>query len=156
MTFTMDRMPTDLAANYAADFCAWASAQAALLRAGRLAEVDVEHIAEEIEELGNSNHIALASHIRTVIEHLMKLEASPAIEPRAGWRDTVRRVRDDIADLLNASPSLRRELPGIVSAQMDRARIRAEASLVDHGESASALLGLAYDIPQVLGPWLPD
>ena len=34
---------------YEQDFYAWANEQAALLRAGRLSEADIEHIAEEIE-----------------------------------------------------------------------------------------------------------
>lgn len=143
-------------ASYDLDFSAWTIRQAELLRAGRLSEADVERIAEEIEDLGKSEKRALASHIRTVIEHLIKLQASPAAEPRAGWRETVRRVRDDVADVLEDSPSLRRELPDIIRHQTDRARRRAAAALADRGESAAGLDGLAYDEGQVLGPWLPD
>ena len=36
---------------YDADFHAWTHEQATLLRSGRLSEIDVEHIAEEIETL---------------------------------------------------------------------------------------------------------
>ena len=154
--FTMDRMPADRAADYDRDFCAWATAQAALLRQGKLAEADVEHIAEEIEDLGISNRLSLASHLRTVIEHLMKLQASTAVEPRRGWYDTVLRARDDIQDLLEASPSLERELPDVINRQTDRARRRVAMSLATHGEDAAALPGLAYDVAQVLGPWMPD
>ncbi|PZP57018.1 MAG: DUF29 domain-containing protein, partial [Delftia acidovorans] len=34
------------------DFLAWTQEQAALLRAGRLAEADIENILEEIEDMG--------------------------------------------------------------------------------------------------------
>jgi hypothetical protein len=37
---------------YDQDFYAWANEQAALLRAGRVAEADIENIAEEIETIG--------------------------------------------------------------------------------------------------------
>lgn len=39
---------------YDEDFYAWANEQAALLRAGRLAEADIAHIAEEIESMGKT------------------------------------------------------------------------------------------------------
>jgi hypothetical protein len=37
---------------YDRDFYAWANEQAALLRAGRLTEADIENIVEEIESIG--------------------------------------------------------------------------------------------------------
>jgi hypothetical protein len=143
-------------AAYDLDFYGWTLHQAKLLRAGRLSEADVARIAEEIEDLGKAEKRALASHVRTVIEHLIKLQGSAATEPRAGWRETVRRVRDDIADVLEDSPRLRRELPDIVLRQTDRARRRAAAALADRGESVAGLDELAYDADQTLGPWLPD
>jgi len=141
---------------YAEDLYAWAASQAALLRAGRIAEADAANIAEELDDVGKSQRLSLASHVGTVIEHLMKLQASQAREPRAGWRATVRRSRDRVERLLQASPSLRRELPGVVADETEPARRLAAASLADHGEPTSGLSGLSYDEGQVLGPWLPD
>ncbi|MBV8093162.1 MAG: DUF29 domain-containing protein [Acetobacteraceae bacterium] len=141
---------------YDDDVYAWAAVQAALLRAGRLAEADIANIAEELDDVGKSQRLALASHVATVIEHLMKLQASPAIEPRAGWRSTIRRSRHRIEKLLQASPSLRRELPSIVNEETEPARQLAAASLADHGEPADQLPGLVYDESQVLGSWMPD
>jgi Domain of unknown function DUF29 len=37
---------------YDRDFYCWSQEQAELLRAGRLTEVDIEHIAEEIDSTG--------------------------------------------------------------------------------------------------------
>jgi hypothetical protein len=37
----------------------------------------------------------------------MKLEASPASEPRAGWQETIAQQRGNIDRLLADSPSLR-------------------------------------------------
>ena len=141
---------------YDVDFYAWTTDQAALLRTGRLSEADLENIAEEIESLGRAERRGLASHVRTVIEHLMKLQASPATEPRAGWRETVLRVRDDIEDVLDDSPSLRRELAGIIARETERARRLVRRALAERGEPADALSSLTYDEDQVLGPWMPD
>ena len=39
---------------YDEDFYAWSNQQAELLRAGRLQQADIEHIAEEIESMGKT------------------------------------------------------------------------------------------------------
>jgi hypothetical protein len=48
--------------------------------------IDWPNIIEEIESVGRSKRSALTSNIRSIIEHLAKREASPAREPRGGWR----------------------------------------------------------------------
>ncbi len=74
---------------YDADIVEWSERQAALLRrraAGELinnADLDWPNIAEEIESVGRSERLSLASHIRTVIEHLAKL-SFPHPPNRAG------------------------------------------------------------------------
>src|ERR1700759_5497914 len=99
--------------DYENDVYAWSLRQGALLRrlaAGERvndADIDWPNIAEEIEPVGRSERGAVASRIRTIIEHLMKLQASPAIDPRAGWRATIRRERVQLEALLDENPSLR-------------------------------------------------
>jgi hypothetical protein len=99
--------------DYNLDFYAWSQRQGALLRrlaAGERvndADLDWRNIAEEIETLGRSERAALRSHILNVIEHLMKLHASPASQPRAGWQETIDHARLEIEELLNANPSAR-------------------------------------------------
>jgi hypothetical protein len=39
---------------YETDIVAWANEQAALLRAGKLSQLDIEHIADEVEDVGRS------------------------------------------------------------------------------------------------------
>lgn len=43
---------------YEQDFYAWSQQQAALLRAGRTGEADLENIAEEIESMGSASSSA--------------------------------------------------------------------------------------------------
>jgi hypothetical protein len=140
-------------ATYDTDFCAWAAAQAELLRAGRLDEADIARIAGEIEDLGKRDRRELASRIQTVIEHLMKLAASLATEPRAGWEATIARERVEIGRLLEDSPSLRVALPDVIAREERTARRLVARDMSLRGEAPTvALDGLAYDVDQVLGP----
>lgn len=147
-------------AAYDRDVYAWAMRQARLIREGRLDAIDRENVAEEIESVGRSHRTELRSRIRTLVEHLLKLEFSSAIEPRRGWADTVRRTRVEIEDLLEDAPSLRRELPEMLDAAQEKASRLTAASLVDSGESAVGLQvrmrsgGFSED--EVFGPWLPS
>ncbi len=49
---------------YDQDFFARANEQVRLLRAGRLSEADIEHIAEEIESMGRSEKRELVNRCR--------------------------------------------------------------------------------------------
>ena len=67
---------------YDTDFAEWADRTAELLRARRFADVDWESVVEEIETLGRSERDAVRSQARRVIEQFLKLQYSPAREPR--------------------------------------------------------------------------
>ena len=55
-----------------------------------------------------------------MIEHLAKLQASPALEPCVGWQETVVRARGDIEAVLEASPSLRPKLAEVFESERGR------------------------------------
>jgi hypothetical protein len=146
---------------YDQDLVLWTEEQARALRvaagAGWSAPIDWENVAEEIESLGKSERRALASHIGVVIEHLLKLQASSAPEPARGWRDTIRRTRQAIEEVLEESPSLRREVAGLVARQTSRARALVRANFQDYGEQPRIDVdSVSYTDAQVLGDWLPD
>jgi Domain of unknown function DUF29 len=148
--------------DYDLDIYVWSQRQGALLRrlaAGERvndADLDWPNIAEEIETVGRSERTAVASHIRNVIEHLLKLQASPATEPRPGWQATIRRARVEIESLLEDSPSLKRVVGELVTQESPRARRLASAALDEHGETPRIdLKTLAYSEDQVLGDWFP-
>ena len=69
------------------DFLLWADRQAELLRGGRLEELDIEGLLEEVEDMGREQKIALQSLIRMILVHLLKLALSPAREPRVQWNE---------------------------------------------------------------------
>jgi hypothetical protein len=141
---------------YEEDFYVWSQRQAELLRARRYDELDLEHLIEEVEDLGGALKRSVRSRARTIMEHLLKLQHSPAVDPRSGWRDTVRRERGDLLDDL--TPTLRRELARELEELYARARQQAEGSLRDHGEHAAADAlprTCPYTADQVIGDWLP-
>lgn len=149
---------TDL---YEQDFVAWTEAQAGRLRAAgaaRLnADVDWEHVAEEIEDLGRSTVRELRSRLATIIEHLLKLRDSPATDPRPGWVRTVVRERLEVKGLLKENPSLRSRLPDLLRDAEEVAWLSAAAELEERGEVLRpGADDVAWDAERVLGAWFPD
>jgi hypothetical protein len=81
---------------YDDDFYAWTQEQAELLRRGPARNLrrganrlDIELIAEEIEDLGKSELHTVQSLCEHIIEHLLKLEFSGLEEPTEHWRDEI-------------------------------------------------------------------
>jgi len=99
---------------YEEDFYAWTQQQAELLR--RLPaignEIDLEHIAEEIEDLGRSDLRAARSLCQHIIEHFLKLEYSGLDEPADHWRDEIVEWRLQLEQILTRSIVAKLDLPG--------------------------------------------
>ena len=89
-----------------------------------------------------------------ILEHLIKLEHSPAIDPRAGWMDTISRERLNIEDLLRDSPSLKNQLASMIEQLKPRVTRLAGASLFGY-ETVRTLLHPSYTEDQVIGDWFP-
>jgi hypothetical protein len=141
---------------YEEDFYVWAECQAELLRARRFDELDLEHLIEEVDDLGGALKRSVLNNTAVILEHLLKLEHSPATEPRNGWRASVREHRRRLR--IDLTPRLRQilqdELPGVYGM----ARDDAAAALRDHGEheAAAALPETCpYTLEQITGDWLP-
>jgi hypothetical protein len=153
MATRIKRPKTDL---YETDFYAWSLEQAALLRARRFDDLDLDRLIEEVEDLGASLQRSARSRIRTIIEHLLKLQHSPAIDPRPGWYDTIVAQRDDLVDELTAT--LRNIVASELPSDFERARRRAAISLRKRGENAAAdtlPTSCPYTLEQITGDWLP-
>jgi hypothetical protein len=154
---------TDLKTLYDADFVAWSKQQADALRAaartGSNQQLDWQNLAEEIEDLGRSHSRALRAHITRVIQHLVKLEHSPAIDPRAGWRRSVRLGRMHVERLLTDNPSLRRDVKRLAREAIRDGIELAIIDLEEHQEidetHFASLRRSSYTPDQVLGDWFP-
>jgi hypothetical protein len=144
---------------YEEDFVRWTEQQSTALRdvarSSTNLPLDWENIAEEIESLGRSQRHELRSRLAVILEHLMKLEHSPAIDPRGGWMDTISRERLNVEYLLDDSPSLRGELGPMIEKLKPRVARLATASLFGYGETVKELPLPSYTEEQVLGDWFP-
>lgn len=82
---------------------------AGLLRAGRFSELDVEHLAEEVEDMGKRDRRELESRLQVLLVHLLKWQVQP--EHRSpSWRRPIIAQRAGIERVLRDSPSLRPRL----------------------------------------------
>jgi hypothetical protein len=88
------------------DIVAWAGEQAALLRSGQFSALDVEHIAEEIEDAGKSEQRELANRPGVLLAHLLKWRLQAEHRGKS-WTRTIAVQRKDVAYMLSETPSLR-------------------------------------------------
>ena len=122
---------------YDRDLHAWAIEQAALLRAGRLSEVDVQHIAEEIEALGRTEKREMVSRLAVLLLYLLKWAYQPERQGES-WRLTVEEQRRQLTRHMRDNPSLR--------AWQDEAMADAYGDAVLRVERET-------DLPRDLFPW---
>ena len=94
---------------YEKDVVAWAMEQAALLRAGHLSALDIEHIAEEIEDVGKSEKREQASRMAALLSHLLKWQHQPG-RRGSSWTRTLKEQRKAIAAAMRQTPSLKASL----------------------------------------------
>lgn len=98
-----------MSATYDEDVAAWAKEQVRLLRAGQWALLDVDHIAEEIEDMNVSHRHQLAHRMAILMAHMLKWKYQPNRRGRS-WSNTMRTQREAIAKLFLKMPSLRQLL----------------------------------------------
>lgn len=91
---------------YEQDILLWAEEQARLLRAGRFSELDIDHIAEEIEDVGKSEQRELANRVAVLLAHLLKWTFQPERRGKS-WELTIHTQRKSIARRLEKTPSLK-------------------------------------------------
>jgi hypothetical protein len=92
--------------SYDKDVILWSEQQARLLRAGRFAELDIEHLADEIEDVGKSEKRELASRMAVLLAHLLKWSSQPEVRSNS-WRSTIVVQRKRVALAIKATPSLK-------------------------------------------------
>lgn len=132
---------------YETDFVEWTERTAALLRAGRFNEADIEHAAQEIEDLGRSERSAVALHLHRMLKSLIKRRIHP--EPDgASWLHSITNGREEVEYRFDDSPSLRRYAEKNLQKIYRRA---VRDALVETGLTAQrANLNLPADCPYTL------
>jgi hypothetical protein len=141
---------------YDEDFYVWTEAQAELLRARRFDELDLDNLIEEVEALGRAERSKVLNNASVIVEHLLKLQHSPAGEPREGWMESIQEHRNRLE--FDLTPRLRQILADELPRVFRVARRSAERALRRHGEDAAADALPAtcpYTVDQIDGDWWP-
>jgi hypothetical protein len=60
------------------DIAAWADEQAARLRSGRFLEIDIEHVADEIEHVAKAERNKLECRLVALLVEMLKWQCKPA------------------------------------------------------------------------------
>jgi predicted nucleic acid-binding Zn-ribbon protein len=107
--------------DYENAFDAWAQQQAAALRAKDWAALDLEHLAEEVEDLRKVERNAIRSRLRLAVSHLLKWRAQPERRSES-WRATITEARRRIQEDLESSRNLARELDAFLAWAYPRGR----------------------------------
>lgn len=113
-------------AGYDTDFFQWTQSTAEMIRQGRLAEVDLENVAEEIEDMGKRDRREVRSRLIVLLMHLLKWELQPELRTPS-WDSTIDEQRMQIQFIIQDSPSLRRLPSDELAATYKRAVKRAIA-----------------------------
>ncbi|WP_213462767.1 DUF29 domain-containing protein [Thiocapsa sp.] len=104
----------ELSTLYESDYSAWAQRHAELLRAGRYAELDLEHLVEELSDMSKSERRELESRLLILLAHLLKWEYQYQLLSERwrefkgdSWRATIIEQRIRLTKLLKQSPGLK-------------------------------------------------
>jgi hypothetical protein len=91
---------------YESDFYAWTQEQARLLRERRFDDLDLDNLVDEVQSVGSSEKREIRNRLKVLLTHLLKWKFQPG---RRGdsWSNTIWEQRQNIADIITSSPSLR-------------------------------------------------
>ncbi|MGA0888341.1 MAG: DUF29 domain-containing protein [bacterium] len=117
---------------YEADFYQWSLEQARLLRSGDWKAVDVEHLAEEIEDMGKGVRREWESRLKVLIVHLLKWAFQTELRG-VSCQLTIQEQRDKLHELLADNPSLKNQMTASLERTYPRAvkRTALETSLIE-------------------------
>ena len=135
------------------DFQAWLLEQAAALRERRYRSLDVEHLAEELEDMAVLRREGLRSDLIIVLLHMLKLacENRPTHKQRRErqWKLDLVEHRDRVKHLLEGSGTLRSEFERMKPEAYRQARKRAGLA-IDPGQKPVGPLECPWTSDQIL------
>ena len=99
---------------YEQDFYGWTQEQSGLLKAGRLSELDIENLIEEIDDMGRSESDKLESHLRVLLAHFLKWHYQPGKNHGRSWRLTIVEQRIRIAHVIRKNPGLKQHISELI------------------------------------------
>ncbi|MEH2140997.1 DUF29 domain-containing protein [Nostoc sp.] len=136
---------------YNQDFLLWIQQQAECLKKGHWAELDVEHLVEELEALGRSEQKELGSYLQVLLMHLLKCQYQPEQKTKS-WVNTISNCRNKIQDCLEDTPSLQPFLEDWEWTQKHYRRARRDAANETQKPIEIFPLECPFTMEQVLNP----
>ena len=129
---TVENMSSKVAALYDDDFYAWTQEQAKALRTHFRGDnrIDVEHLAEEVDDLGKSDLHAVESFVEQIIAYLLKLDYCGQNDPRPHWRAEVLNFRRNVERKI--TPSIRQVVESKLDERYRYARQTAAVGALAH------------------------
>ncbi len=105
------------------DFYIWLHEQANLLRSKEFTQLDIEEIAQQLDDVAASEKRDLRTQFRELLFHLLKLQFVTDMDERIKCRTNIQDARENVQDILDASPSiLQGEEDPIISQSYNYAR----------------------------------
>ncbi len=107
---------------YEEDFYGWAMTNAQLMKEGKMNELDIENLIEEIESMGRSEKNQLGNRLGVLIAHLLKWQYQPEFRGKS-WKFTIEYQRNDVRELILDNPSLKSKVLEIINKSYVRAKL---------------------------------
>lgn len=109
---------------YNQDFQFWIEQTIHQLQKREFESLDVEHLIEELIDLGRAEKNALKSNLKILLAHLLKLKVQADVPNtmKGGWYDSVVEHRQRVLDNLADTPSLKSFLVEVIEKAYPDAR----------------------------------
>lgn len=108
------------------DLHAWSLEQAECLKQSRFGDLDLEHLADEIADVGGQQYDKLESALRLIFLHMLKWDYQPSFRSRS-WVNTINEQRRQVQRVLRKSPSLKSAFDEAVTEAYESARSEASS-----------------------------
>lgn len=92
---------------YNTDFVAWLDEQISFLRKKKFEKLDLDHLLEEMEDLGGSYKRAIESHLVIIMLHLLKMKHQSDFSTKS-WNDSIVNARVQIDKIIHDNPCLKK------------------------------------------------
>lgn len=109
---------------YATDYYGWTREQAEALQRRSPNELDWENLREEVEGLGKQQRSELYSHLKVLLQHLLKWRYQENRRSRS-WSLSIKEQRVEADRIVQANPSLKPELSDVMREAYRAARLAA-------------------------------
>ena len=95
-----------MSALYDSDFCEWVEQQKVFLKEKAFEHLDIEHLLEEMNDMGKADRRSIESHLEIALIHFLKQKYQPDYSSKS-WQDSIYNAIVQIDNIIENSPSLK-------------------------------------------------